>query len=568
MTWAPAIATATGRPPTAPCGLRCSRGASAPSWKATRAGSGRVPGHRGRARAAGQRRRRRHGADLGSADRRAARRPGRPPGRGHGGVPGHRGRPGAAGQRRRRRHGADLGPADRRAARRPGRPPGLGQGVCPVTVAGRELLASAGDDGTVRIWDPQTGEQRAVLEGHRGGVKPCARSPWPAGSCWPAAATTARCGSGTPDRRAARRPGRPPGRGQRRCARSPWPAGSCWPAPAATARCGSGTRRPASSAPSWKATRAGQGVCPVTVAGRQLLASAGDDRHGADLGPRRPASSAPSWKATRAGSTRVCPVTVAGQRAAGQRRRRRHGADLGPRDRRAARRPGRPPGPGQRRCARSPWPGGELLASGGNDGTVRIWDPGPASSTPSWKATRAGSAAVCPVTVAGRQLLASAGDDGTVRIWDPETGEQRAVLEGHQGTGQGGVPGHRGRAASCWPAPATTARCGSGTRRPASSAPSWKATRAGSARVPGHRGRAGAAGQRRRRRHGADLGSRRPASSAPSWKATRAAVTACARSRWPGGSCWPAPAATARCGSGTPQTGEQRAVLEGHQGGV
>ena len=47
--------------------------------------------------------------------------------------------------------------------------------VCPVTVAGEELLASAGSDGTVRIWDPETGQQRTVLEGHRaevGGVCP------------------------------------------------------------------------------------------------------------------------------------------------------------------------------------------------------------------------------------------------------------------------------------------------------------------------------------------------------------------------------------------------------------
>ena len=40
--------------------------------------------------------------------------------------------------------------------------------VCPVTVAGKELLASAGNDGTVRIWDPETGQRRATLEGHLG----------------------------------------------------------------------------------------------------------------------------------------------------------------------------------------------------------------------------------------------------------------------------------------------------------------------------------------------------------------------------------------------------------------
>ena len=58
----------------------------------------------------------------------------------------------------------------------------------------------------------------------------------------------------------------------------------------------------------------------------------------------------------------VCPVTVAGREPAGQRRQRRHGADLGPRDRRAAHRPGRPPGRGQRRVPghrRRTEPGGQ-----------------------------------------------------------------------------------------------------------------------------------------------------------------------------------------------------------------
>ena len=43
--------------------------------------------------------------------------------------------------------------------------------MCPVTVDGQPLLASgSSDDGTVRLWDPATGEQRAALKGHQGGV--------------------------------------------------------------------------------------------------------------------------------------------------------------------------------------------------------------------------------------------------------------------------------------------------------------------------------------------------------------------------------------------------------------
>jgi hypothetical protein len=40
------------------------------------------------------------------------------------------------------------------------------RGVSPVRVGGRELLASAGGDGTVRLWDPATGAPKHVLRGH------------------------------------------------------------------------------------------------------------------------------------------------------------------------------------------------------------------------------------------------------------------------------------------------------------------------------------------------------------------------------------------------------------------
>ena len=42
--------------------------------------------------------------------------------------------------------------------------------VCAFILDGRTLLASAGDGGVVRIWDPATGSQHAVLEGHTGVV--------------------------------------------------------------------------------------------------------------------------------------------------------------------------------------------------------------------------------------------------------------------------------------------------------------------------------------------------------------------------------------------------------------
>ena len=38
-------------------------------------------------------------------------------------------------------------------------------------------LASASDDGTVRIWDPVTGQQRAALTDHTGGVDAVAIAP-------------------------------------------------------------------------------------------------------------------------------------------------------------------------------------------------------------------------------------------------------------------------------------------------------------------------------------------------------------------------------------------------------
>jgi WD40 repeat protein len=79
-------------------------------------------------------------------------------------------------------------------------------------------------------------------------------------------------------------------------------------------------------------------------------------------------------------------------------------------------------------------PDGAWLASGGYDGTVRIWD----SVTGRQRATLTGhKEAVWSVAIApDGAWLASGGYDGTVRIWDSVTGRQRVAFGGHEGAVQ------------------------------------------------------------------------------------------------------------------------------------
>ena len=498
--------TASRKPPSADqqvAAARPARSRTAPHPHRPRRpgdGGGDRPGRQ----LAGQRRRRRVGADLGPGHRPAARRPHRPrrPGDGGGDRPGRH----LAGQRRRRRVGADLGPGHRPAARRPRRPrrPGDGGGDRPGRhLAGQRRRRRVGAD---------------LGPGHR----PAARRP----------RRPRRRGDGGGDR---------PGRhlaGQRRRGR-------------VGADLGPG-HRPAARRPH-RPRRPGDGGGDRP--GRQLAGQRRRRRVGADLGPgHRPAARRPRRPRRPGDGGGDRP----GRHLAGQRRRRRVGADLGPGHRPAARRPrpataGRGERGGDRPGRHAGWPAaaattgrcgsgtrppassappspatparwtavaiapdGTWLASGGGDGSVRIWDP----ATGQQRAALTGHAG--PVTAVAiapdGSWLASGGErrvgadlgpghrpaarrphrprrpgdgggdrpgrhlagqrrrrTGSVRIWDPATGQQRADLAGHAGA-RWRRRWRSPRTAPGWPASATTGRCGSGTRPPVASAPSCEST--------------------------------------------------------------------------------------------
>jgi WD40 repeat protein len=311
-------------------------------------------------------------------------------------------------------------------------------GVCVVTVADRQLLASGGSDGTVRLWDPATGAQQAILEGHQDRVRGvCAVTV--AGRKWLASAAE----DGTV------RIWDPATRTQQGILQ-----GHQGPVFGVCAVTVAGRQLLASAGDRtvriWRLVIGAQqailgghqgrvrGVCAVTVAGRQLLASAAEDgtvriwdpatrtQQGILQGHQGPVFG-------------VCAVTVAGRQllasAAGDdtvriwdpATRTQQGILQGHQD----------------------WvfgvcvvtvAGRKWLASGGSDGSVRIWDPATGAQQAILKGHQGPVNGVCAVTVAGRQLLASAAGDDTVRIWDPAAGTQQAILQGHQGTVNGVCP--------------------------------------------------------------------------------------------------------------------------------
>ena len=79
--------------------------------------------------------------------------------------------------------------------------------------------------------------------------------------------------------------------------------------------------------------------------------------------------------------------------------------------------------------------GGRLAVSGGDDGTVRVWDL--AAGQPLGEPLTGHYSLVYEVAVGeldGRPIAVSGGDDGTVRMWDLAAGQQLGQpLTGHDG---------------------------------------------------------------------------------------------------------------------------------------
>ncbi|MEJ7716353.1 MAG: WD40 repeat domain-containing protein [Thermoleophilaceae bacterium] len=214
--------------------------------------------------------------------------------------------------------------------------------VCAVRVDGRDLLASAADDRTVRIWDPGSGAVERVLEGHTGGVTAVCAVRVDGRDLLASAAAdhTVRIwdpGSGAVERVLEGHTGgvnavcavRVDGRDLLASAAADrtvriWDPGS------------GAVERVLEGHTGWVSA-----VCAVRVDGRDLLASAAEDRTVRIWDPGSGAVERVLEGHTGV-VTAVCAVRVEGRDLLASAADRRHGADLGPGQRRGRAGPGGP----------------------------------------------------------------------------------------------------------------------------------------------------------------------------------------------------------------------------------
>jgi WD40 repeat protein len=303
--------------------------------------------------------------------------------------------------------------------------------VCPLPIEGHGWLASAGEDGTVRLWDPATGQPGPVLTGHTDWVRAICAIPTGDGRHLLASASddhTVRLWN--PATRQA---------GAVLTGHTDWVRGICAiPTDSGAHLLASAsddytvrlwnpaTGRPErvlDGHPGWVTA-----VCPVTVDGRRLLATAGFDTVVRLWDPgtgqlARALDGRTGWV------TALCTVYVDGREllaTAG------YDATVCLWDPATGRRERLLTGLTRPVTGLGAVPTGTrtLLAAASEDSTVRLWDPATGECAQVLTGHTDWVRGACGLPVGGRHLLASAGDDGTVRLWDPATGQPERVIDG------------------------------------------------------------------------------------------------------------------------------------------
>ncbi len=296
---------------------------------------------------------------------------------------------------------------------------GSATGSCAFSPDGR-LLAIAAAGGTVRLWDPAGGEERAVLVGHRSPVNACAFSP-------DGRLLASSGGEGTV------RLWDPASGDERAVIDDQYPVHTCVFSPDGQLLASGGEDglvqlwnvAEGGARPALAGHRGAVRLCAFSPDGR-LLASAGND------GTVRlwNADGSPQLTTLRGheGPARACEFSPDGRLLASA------GEDgtvrlwdiaIGASERATLR-----GHEGSTWCAFSP--DGRLLATAGGEGLVRLWNTDDGSERDTLRGHE-GGVVRCAFSPDGR-LLASAGEDGTARLWDVAVGSERVVLRGHEGT--------------------------------------------------------------------------------------------------------------------------------------